>query len=291
MKPTAILLISVVLSSAIAVTFVTLLAPSSTAAASGETAAPAAQIAELQTRVESLEQSLARLTARLEAMTESAVRAPSPAAVPATEGRGEPGPAPGKETAAGNTTGAGATAPLDVAATVETLATGKLSWEKEHEVWSKLPDEEKDRLLAAFEQRAKDMPHLADAHNELGEAYVHRMLTGDFAKMMALGPKAEKAFDRALEVDDHHWSARFNKAMSLVNQPDWLGRRPEAQRHFQTLVDQQERIPPEDKHAETYHYLGNLLVQQGKAEEAKEMWERGLKRHPGSASLKQKLGR
>ncbi|MCA8943131.1 MAG: hypothetical protein KDB80_11275 [Planctomycetes bacterium] len=180
---------------------------------------------------------------------------------------------------------------FDPKATLQDLRTVDRSWEEVQAVFSKLSDEQKDAVLAEFEIIAKASPNDPNIQNELGEAYVHRLMNADMLGMMKYGQLAERQFDRALELDDHHWGARFNKAMSLSNQPAFLGRRPEAIKHFETLMTQQESAPPEGKHAQTYLFLGNLYAQSGKPDQAKEIWERGLSRFPEAKALLQKLGR
>lgn len=182
-------------------------------------------------------------------------------------------------------------AAFDAKATFEDLRTTARSWEGIQAIWSKMSTEQKDAVIAQFEMVAEANPNDPSAQNELGEAYVHRLMNEDMLGMMKYGQLAEKQFDRALELDDHHWSARFNKAMSLSNQPAFLGRRPEAIKHFQTLMEQQEVATPETKHAQTYLFLGNLHAQSGNPDKAKEIWQRGLSRFPSAEVLLDKVGR
>ncbi len=181
--------------------------------------------------------------------------------------------------------------PFDAAALFDQLHTGEMSWEDMQAIWSSKTPEQQDALIARYEAWAAGYPNDPNAQNELGEAYVHRLMNADMAGMMVYGQKAEKQFDTALELDDHHWRARFNKAMSLSNQPAFLGRRPEAIRHFETLLSQQETAPQAPEHAQTYLFLGNLHAQAGDEDKAREVWERGLGRFPGSAELRQRIGR
>ena len=104
-----------------------------------------------------------------------------------------------------------------------------------------------------------------------------------------LSMKADQAFDKVLGIDERHWEARFTKAMSYTFWPDFLGKKKDALSHFQILVDQQESVPAEDHHAQTYLFLGNLLEDRDSVK-AKAMWERGLARHPNNDDLRQRLG-
>jgi tetratricopeptide (TPR) repeat protein len=102
--------------------------------------------------------------------------------------------------------------------------------------------------------------------------------------------KADGVFDQVLALDENHWEARFTKAMSYTFWPEFLGKKTEAIAHFEHLVNQQDAMPVAEHEAQTYLILGNLLEQR-EPERAREIWERGLRRHPGSTELAQKLGK
>ena len=71
----------------------------------------------------------------------------------------------------------------------------------------------------------------------------------------------------------------------------FLGKKKEAISHFERLVAQQDTMPVQGHEANTYVFLGNLLEQRGETDKARATWERGLRRHPDDAQLRQKLGR
>lgn len=243
-------------------------------------------------RLDDLESKIAGLSAQLTRVTaspgRSAVPEVDPALIDAAVARhlAAGGGAGGLADAAARGPSSGSFAADDVFAD---LRQGDRSWEALQEIWSGMSSEEQDAVLAQYEALAKANPLDANTQNELGEAYVHRLMNADMAGMMEFGPKAERQFDRALELDDHHWSARFNKAMSLSNQPAFLGRRPEAIQHFTTLMEQQEGAAPESRHQQTYLFLGNLYAQSDKGDEARDVWQRGLERFPDSGMLRQRL--
>lgn len=145
-----------------------------------------------------------------------------------------------------------------------------------------------DELVAAFEAAAKAAPNDTEAQMDLGNAYL-AYLQLDSSKW-ALSQKADQAFDRVLAIDETHWNARFTKAMSYTFWPDFLGKKKEAIAHFETLMTQQDARPAQPHESNTYLILGNLLEQRGEVDKAKEVWRRGLKRHPDDAQLLQKLG-
>src|SRR5262249_12430578 len=106
----------------------------------------------------------------------------------------------------------------------------------------------------------------------------------------AWSEKAQQAFDRALELDDHHWNARFSKALALSNAPAFLGRQGEAMHQFEILMEQQEHAALAPEQVATYRFLGNLYAQNGEQEKALATWRRGLQRFPDDADLLAKIG-
>lgn len=142
-------------------------------------------------------------------------------------------------------------------------------------------------VLAKFEQAAKDNPNDPQAQMNLANAYLAsvQLDPGDYSDSR----RADATLDRVLALDDHHWEARFTKAVSYTFWPDFLGKKKEAIAHFQTLVKQQETMPVSDDQAATYLYLGNLLEQSDPAK-AKEYFQQGARRHPNNAELRAKAG-
>ncbi|MEZ5963047.1 MAG: hypothetical protein R3F56_04285 [Planctomycetota bacterium] len=178
---------------------------------------------------------------------------------------------------------------FDPAATLEAL--WKLDWETQSQRWSALSKEQRDALVTHLEDLAKANPSDANTQVRLGEAYVQKILapgTG-FMEMAKYGQAADRQFTKALELDDHHWDARFNKAMGLAHQPAVLGGRPKAIEHLEILMAQQEQLSPETRHSGVYLILGNLWAEQGNQEKAREIWERGSRRHPSARDLAERL--
>ena len=69
-----------------------------------------------------------------------------------------------------------------------------------------------------------------------------------------------------------------------------FGKQAEAIQNFETLVAQQENAPSQPQFAQTYLWLGNLYLQQGKTDEAKAAYEHGLAKFPGDEDLLKQLG-
>jgi tetratricopeptide (TPR) repeat protein len=103
--------------------------------------------------------------------------------------------------------------------------------------------------------------------------------------------KADGAFDQALELDPRHWDARFSKAISLAFWPPIFGKQAGAVKNFETLMLQQEEAggASQPQYAQTYQFLGNLYMQQGNSQKAREIWSRGLRFFPNDATLKESL--
>ncbi|HEX6811065.1 MAG TPA: hypothetical protein VF384_05515 [Planctomycetota bacterium] len=144
-----------------------------------------------------------------------------------------------------------------------------------------------DEVIKRFEDLAKANPNDIPTQMNLAQAYMAYLQLDQTKWQMSM--KADGVFDKVLELDENHWEARFTKAVSYTFWPDFLGKKPSAISHFETLVAQQEKLPVEDHQAETYLYLGNLLEQRDPAR-AKEMWLKGARRHPNHKELAKKAG-
>ena len=171
---------------------------------------------------------------------------------------------------------------------------GSIEWgDRSNAIWNEARKAGKTKeLLALFEAAAAAAPNLPQAQYQLGQACIQALMgTQDFVEQGKLSQTADAAFDRTLELEATHWEARYSKAVSYTFWPDFLGKKAEAVRHLNVLLDQQERAGPEPKHIEAYLTLGNLYSQQGKEAEALAVWERGIARFPTDARLLEKLGR
>lgn len=144
-----------------------------------------------------------------------------------------------------------------------------------------------DDVIRQFEDLAKQNPNDIQSQMNLANAYM-AYLQMDQSKWQ-YSMKADQVFDDVLALDETHWEARFTKAVSYTFYPDFLGKKTDAIAHFETLVAQQEKMPIDPDHAQTYLYLGNLLETRDPAK-AKEMWAKGARRHPDNQELKKKAG-
>jgi len=182
-------------------------------------------------------------------------------------------------------------ADLESAAIADRILSGQVRGDELEALWQKLREEKKiDGVLAEIERQAALEPGNPDLQSELGQAYLQKLFDVGIGPMAAAwGEKADRAFDRALELDDAHWEARFHKALALSNWPDFLGKQGEAIHQFELLMDRQERVAPSAEHAYTYFFLGNMYEQNGQREQALAAWQRGLERFPDSTDLRAKV--
>lgn len=148
-----------------------------------------------------------------------------------------------------------------------------------------------DDTIAMLEARADKFSDDPEAQVEVASAYIQKIFeVGEGPAAGLWAGKADKAFDRALALDDRHWDARFNKAISLSFWPPIFGKQREAISHFETLIEQQVGGPSEDRHAQTYLLLGNLYAQSGDSSKAETTWKAGLGLFPDNESLIGKFG-
>lgn len=150
-----------------------------------------------------------------------------------------------------------------------------------------------DEAIEGMEALVELDPSNPDLRARLGDAYIQMLLSmpeGPTRGMWAL--KADGAFDDALELDPNHWDARFNKSISLAFWPPIFGKQASAVKNFEVLVAQQEAGGGSGKpeYAQTYQFLGNLYMQQGKLEQARKIWSRGLTYFPDNSGLIESLG-
>jgi len=159
------------------------------------------------------------------------------------------------------------------------------------DIWTQIKDAGRiDELLEMFAEHARLNPNLAQAHVDLGNAYLQKLVS------MTPGPqqgevamRADRAFDGALQVDPNHWEARFTKAVAFTFWPDFLGKKQQAIDQFEILITQQEQGASQPHFAQTYLFLGNLYEQRGQAEKAAEIWANGLGFFPADAELRSKV--
>ena len=171
---------------------------------------------------------------------------------------------------------------------VHTLAGPSFGNAERQAIFQKLRENGRiDEYVAAIEKLAAENPKDPDLQVALGHAYLQKLFgVGNTPEAGPLAMKSDAAFDRALELDDHNWSARFSKAVSLSNWPAFLGRGPEAIDNFETLLEQQATQPRRPEFAMTYLFLGNMQASAGDRDKALATWRAGLELFPDQEGLR-----
>lgn len=256
--------------------------PCSASAPSEVAVAPAPQhdaaIAALEQRTVSIERSLESIQmslADVAASRAAVTRAAEPVAAPAAESK--PAKAPGVSN--------------EVQRAIDTILAGNVDWEQSQKLWKEIEAAGKlDEVVKMLEERAKARGNDPDAQVESGLAYLQKVFrAGGGPDAGVWATKADKAFDAALALDENHWMARFQKAVSLSFWPPVMGMQPDSVKHFEILVAQQENAPPHEGFVHTYLMLGNLHLQMGAKDKAIATWQKGLAKFPDNAELQKKL--
>ncbi len=182
-------------------------------------------------------------------------------------------------------------AAVDLDASIDVLVDPTVSDGEKMRVWNALREAKMvDDAVAFFERRAEENPLDPDAHAELGGAYIQKLLDVGDVEKGRWAMKADRAFDGALELDPRHWDARFSKAVSYSFAPPVFGLQARAIEQFEILRAQQEEQSTEPRFAQTYLLLGNLYANQGKSENAREIWQRGAELYPDEDDFREVLG-
>ena len=146
-----------------------------------------------------------------------------------------------------------------------------------------------DDVVALLEQNVEENPEDPEAHAQLGHAYIQKIFTVSEVEKMRWAMQAHGAYDEALQLDDHHWEARFSKAVSYSFAPPVFGLQPKAIEHFEVLRAQQAEQAPQERFADTYELLGNMYQNSGNQAKAVEVWRQGANLYPDDHSLQDKV--
>ena len=174
----------------------------------------------------------------------------------------------------------------------EKLLNSDLKGDAREAVWKQIRDAGlTDEIIKRMEALAAAHPNDAGMQVALGEAYLQKIFeVGNGPEAGVWATKADKSFDAALAINPQQWDARFAKAISLSFWPPMFGKQAEAIQNFETLIAQQEAQPSKPEFAQTYLWLGNLYLQQGKTDQAKEVYGKGLVAFPNDPELLKQLG-
>ena len=298
MRIAPLLLAMVAISAATTVTATLLLRPASPAAASDPSGAGLAQVqadlAALQRENQGLKIEIAQLRTVPAARESAITREPAldDLVARAVERWMQENRASGAATAGAAEAGATVTADFSLEAALGQLLDPFLDGEDRAALWKQALDGGKmQELIAALEVSAAADPQNKALQFELGYAYLQPIISGQAAgpQSASWAIKADAAFDKTLALDDQHWNARFNKAVSYTFWPPIMGKQKAAITNFETLVKQQSGMPPRPEFANTYLFLGTLYEQTGQADKAREIWNQGFSLFPTDSGLRDRL--
>lgn len=162
---------------------------------------------------------------------------------------------------------------------------------EKQELWQKIRESGRLQEVVDFlEARALANPNDPQLEVELGAAFLQQIQeVGNGPLAGVLATHADDAFNRALELDENHWNARYNKAVALSFWPPVLGKQPAAIAEFETLVAQQSQSTSQPGFAQTHLLLGNLYQQTGQYDKAVAAWQNGAQLFPNNEALAQQL--
>jgi hypothetical protein len=172
------------------------------------------------------------------------------------------------------------------------LEAGAVRPEEFNGLWEILPSSGMGReAVTAFEEYVKAHPDDPNAHYGLGIALTSSFLGQDVSMMelATLSRRADEQYTRALELDDHHFGARYSKAISYVNWPAHLGKGPEAIRNFEILVERHGTDTSNPLMRQVYLSLGTQYQKVGNREKARDTFRRGVTVFPDSKELRDAL--
>ena len=148
-----------------------------------------------------------------------------------------------------------------------------------------------DEALRALVKNAKAHPNSADAQYGVGIGAISKLVGGQvtYVEQGQLSMMADVAFSRALEIDDHHFDARFSKAISYTHWPEAFGKGPAAIAEFETLRQQSAQDPSIAALEGVYTNLGIQYRKAGNLEKSREALEEGLRVFPDSKDIQEQL--
>lgn len=171
----------------------------------------------------------------------------------------------------------------------EKVFDGSATVDEQQRLWAML--REKPEILAALmkdlEKAVADAPNDIDGRMKLSRAYLAKLFTvPDGPEKGTWSMKAMDQYKKVLDLEPEHWEARYSLAMNYSQWPEFLNKRPDAIREFETLRKMQETKTPEPHFAHTYLQLRNLYLKDNRTDDAKAVLEEGIRRFPDDEELK-----
>lgn len=150
--------------------------------------------------------------------------------------------------------------------------------------------EEHDRAIAFFEGLAAEHPGSAVVRLNWGYAYVDKIPAAGAVTQVILANTALTRFTEAIERDPS-WLALYTRGNSYVYWPAIFGRTKLGIADLERAVEMAEGLPPKPYHAHAYAALGDGWWRLEDVATAREIWDEGLARHPGTTYLEERLAR
>jgi hypothetical protein len=172
------------------------------------------------------------------------------------------------------------------------LKEGKVVGREMKELWSVLAGSGlHDEMLAALVKNANARPDDADAQFGVGIGAISKLIGSQVTDIEQgqLAIVADEAFNRALKLDDHHFDARYSKAISYTHWPDAFGKGPAAIEEFEVLRQQSAQDPSRPELEGVYTNLGIQYRKVGNLAKSREALEEGLRIFPDSEDMKEQL--
>ncbi len=169
---------------------------------------------------------------------------------------------------------------------------GDVVGEEMNELWNILSGTGRyDEALSSLVKNAKARPNDADAQYGVGIGAISKLVSGQisFAEQSQLSMLADAAFNKALAIDDHHFGARFSKAVSYTFWPEAMGKGPAAIAEFETLRKQAAQDPSIPMLEGVYTNLGIQYRKSGNREKSRAALEEGLRMFPDSEEIREQL--
>lgn len=172
------------------------------------------------------------------------------------------------------------------------IEAGEVRGEEMNRLWSILRGSGMvEEALTALVANARARPNDPDAQYGVGIGAVSALVSGMISKddQSRLPLLADAAFDKALALNDHHFGARYGKALSYRFWPETLGKGPAAIAEFETLRQQGAQNAAIPMLEGVYTNLGIQYRKAGHPEKAREALEEGLRVFPKSREIKMQL--
>ncbi len=151
-----------------------------------------------------------------------------------------------------------------------------------------------DRSIGFFLRLAGERPNSRNVRLQLSAAYVDKMPScGGMAAIVCKGTLARQALDQndvLVEADDSWWPALYARGTNHLHWPRALRHSAMAAEDFSRIVElQTEGGKRKSYHVRSHIRLGDALAKDGRFQEARAAWQKGLAVFPGNPDLRKRV--